>query len=335
MWLRLLDRLACPKCHGELICDHYRQGDPDRNVLTGELACGSCSKIYPIVRSIPRFVDGDAYTASFGYQWNRFRLEQLDSRNGLSLSARRFFSETGWSRAWLGGKWILDAGCGAGRFLDVASENGCEAVGVDLSSAVDATAKTLEGRANVHLVQASLFELPFRKDAFDGCYCIGVIQHTPDPQRALKSLPRVLNPGGRLAVTIYERKPWTKCNVKYLLRPFTKSLPPKALLAIIQVSMPILFAASELTFRIPYLGQLFSFIIPVANYVHQKDLTLKERYRWAILDTFDMFSPAFDQPQTESEVETALSQAGITEISRLPNPGVNMVGTRSQDKGGG
>lgn len=329
MNLKLLDMLACPSCKGGLTCSASEEG-PGGTVVTGSLACSACAKRYPIRRSIPRFVEGDDYTVSFGYQWNRFRLEQIDSWNGLSLSAKRFYPETGWDGAWLKDKWVLDAGCGAGRFLDIASRNECQAVGVDLSAAVDAAAKTLEGRANVHLIQASLFELPFRDSAFDGVYCIGVIQHTPDPQRALRSLPRILKAGGRLAVTIYERKPWTKLNAKYLLRPLTRRLPLTATLRLIQIMMPVVFLITELLFRIPLLGRVFAFVIPVANYVHQKDLSLVQRYKWALLDTFDMFSPTYDQPQTRGEAESALATSGIADIARLDNPGLNLIGVRAR-----
>jgi len=328
MNLKLLKMLACPGCQGEMTCEPSEQSH-NLDIVSGQLVCLSCPKRYPIRDSIPRFVESDDYTASFGYQWNRFRLEQVDSQNGLTLSAKRFYPETGWTPDWLAGKWILDAGCGAGRFLEVASRSGCEVVGVDLSGAVDAAARTLRGRSNVHLIQASLFELPFRKAVFDGCYCIGVIQHTPDPQRALRALPRVLKPGGKLAVTVYERKPWTKLNSKYLLRPLSKRLPSKVLLRIIQIIMPVLFPITEILFRVPFLGGVFAFFIPVANYVNNKGLPIADRYRWAILDTLDMFSPAYDQPQTSAEVESALSTGGLADIKRLGNPGVNLVGTRA------
>jgi len=70
-------------------------------------------------------------------------------------------------------------------------------------------------------------------------------------------------------------------------------------------------------------------MIPVCNYVEKKDLGIKERYEWAVLDTFDMLSPTFDQPQTQKEVESALTASGVTQNKRLPNPGVNVVGTKA------
>src|SRR4051794_40602508 len=115
---KLLKLLACPACKGSLVAD-----SSDDPILSGGLRCTGCSTAYPIVNGIPRFVPVDNYAASFGFQWNEFRREQIDSFNGTTLSADRFWSETGWAAKHLKGKWVLDVGCGAGRFLDAASQS--------------------------------------------------------------------------------------------------------------------------------------------------------------------------------------------------------------------
>jgi ubiquinone/menaquinone biosynthesis C-methylase UbiE/uncharacterized protein YbaR (Trm112 family) len=327
MRAELLEKLACPKCHGELSLAMTEKA-ADGEIETGVLKCEPCGHEYPIRAGIPRFVSEDNYANSFGYQWNRFRLEQIDSNNGTNLSTDRFYNETGWTNDWLKGKWVLDAGCGAGRFLDAASQSECDVVGLDISNAVDAARSNLAGRKNVHLVQASIYELPFRTASFDACYCIGVVQHTPDPQKTMRTLPRILRAGGRIAITAYERKPWTLLYGKYLVRPLTKRLDKQTLLAGIKGAMPVLFPVTSLLFRLPLVGRLFMFTIPVANYVHEGALTRQQRYDWAVLDTFDMLSPHYDQPRTQSEVEEALASAGVVEMKRLPNPGVNIVGSK-------
>ena len=186
------------------------------------------------------------------------------------------------------------------------------------------------GRTNVHFVQASIYEPPFRTGAFDGVYCIGVVQHTPDPQQTMRTLPRMLRPGGRIAVTAYERKTFSMLYAKYLLRPLTKRVEKQKLLAAIKGAMPVLFPITSLLFRLPLAGRVFQFTIPVCNYVHEPSLTRRQRYDWAVLDTFDMLSPQYDQPRTQQEVEEALSAAGVEDLKRLPNPGVNMVGAKSK-----
>lgn len=328
MWLKLVDVLACPGCLGKLACA-AETTSASGEIETGALECQQCGKSYPIKGAIPRFVPTDSYAASFGYQWNRFRSQQIDSLNGTDISKKRFYSETGWTPDWLHGKWILDAGCGAGRFLDVASNSDCEVVGIDISNATDAARSTLIARKNVHLVQGSIYEMPFRPQTFDGCYSIGVIQHTPEPRRAVAALTRMIKTGGRIAVTIYERKPFTLLYSKYLLRPLTKRIDKQTLLRVIETSMRFLFPLTNVLFRVPLLNRVFAFAIPVANYVDEPALSSKQRYDWAVLDTFDMLSPEYDQPQTQNEVTKVLAAAGIDNIRRLPNAGLNLTGRKS------
>ena len=323
----LLDLLACPDCKRDLsLAVSERAGDDD--VVAGTLTCTGCGRTAPIVNGIPRFVPLDNYAGSFGFQWNTFRGEQIDAINGTQMSEARLYTETGWSRGWIRDKWILDVGCGAGRFLEVLSREPCHAVGVDLSNATDAARQTLKDRGNVDLVQASIEALPFKPGAFDGCYCIGVIQHTPTPARSLQALPPIVKSGGKLAVTIYERRRWTKLNAKYLVRPLTRRMNKRLLLFSIQALMPVLFPITEVLFRLPVAGRFFTFIIPVANYVHESRLTAAQRYRWAVLDTFDMLSPEYDQPQTESEGRTALERAGLTSIDRRGANGLTLAGVK-------
>src|SRR5205807_7280139 len=105
--------------------------------------------------------------------------------------------------------------------------------------------------------QASIYELPFRPGVFDFVYCIGVIQHTPDPPASLASIAKMVGPGGEIAVTIYPRKPWTKLYSKYWYRPLTKRLKKERLLKLIQGLMPAAFPLTSFLFRIPVLGRAF------------------------------------------------------------------------------
>jgi hypothetical protein len=92
--------------------------------------------------------------------------------------------------------------------------------------------------------------------------------------------------------------------------------------------MPPAFALSEILFRLPVVGRAFRFAIPVANYVDDPELSWRQRYQWAILDTFDMLAPAFDTPQREGDVVGILTQEGVAGVTRLPNAGLNLIGTK-------
>jgi SAM-dependent methyltransferase len=321
---RLVGVLACPRCRDALDLVTRGAGD-DAAIESGRLRCRGCGAEFPIRKGIPRFVEDESYAGSFGYQWNRFRLEQLDTANGTQLSATRFWSETDWSPEWLRDRQVVDIGCGAGRFLDVASRVAGAVVGVDVSSAVDAARENLRHQENVDLVQAAIEALPFRPGAFDGAYCIGVAQHTADPEASLRALGPLVSPGGKVAVTVYERKPWTRWNGKYLLRPLTRRLAKRKLLRAIEIAMPIAFPVTSLLFRIPFLGRAAAFGIPVANHIRAAGLTARQRYQWAVLDTFDALASAHDQPMTQPEVARALVAAGFGSLRRIAGRGLTVV----------
>jgi hypothetical protein len=119
----------------------------------------------------------------------------------------------------------------------------------------------------------------------------------------MRTLPRVLRPGGGIAITTYERKPWTIFYAKYLLRPLTKRMDKQKLLAGIE-SDACSLSLNESVLSIAHSSDVFLCLpIPVANYVHENALTPQQRYDWAILDTFDMLSPQYDQPRTRLEIE--------------------------------
>src|SRR5512140_1122203 len=89
-------------------------------VRSGTLTTPDGAHQYPIVNYVPRFVPAANYAHSFGLQWNRFAETQLGSRSGTTVSRDRFLRCSGWRPEGLAGRRVLDVGCGAGRFAEVA-----------------------------------------------------------------------------------------------------------------------------------------------------------------------------------------------------------------------
>lgn len=315
----LLEILAEPRTRAplKLAVTRASSGHIEEGTLTSE-ATGT---VYPIRGGIPRFVPETGYTDTFGKQWNLFRAAQLDSATGARFSEDRFDAETTWTRAQLEGKLVLDAGCGAGRFAEIAAARGARLVALDMSSAVESVKQTLAGFPKASVVQASLLEPPFKPAVFDFAYSLGVIQHTPDPSGGIRTVVDCVKPGGEFAFAIYARQPWTKLNAKYLVRPLTRRLPAETLLRGIERAMPVVFPIADRLFRIPKVGRIAQFAIPVAVYVDKKGFTDEQRYEEAVLDTFDMLSPRYDSPMTWQEVEAALRSStgkAWTFRSRVP-----------------
>lgn len=301
MNLDLLDILCCPDCRAALSLD------------AESLRCTACGRTYPIVNGVPRFVAAENYASSFGFQWNRFPRTQLDSNSGVPISRDRFFAQSGWSAAELRGKRVLDVGCGSGRFAEVTLGTGARVVAVDYSAAVDAARTNLAGNPNLDVVQADMFRLPFREDSFDYVYSFGVLQHTPDPARAFRSLLPPLKRGGKIAVDVY---PKTWMNIlwpKYWLRPITKRVRGERLFRIVERLVPVLLPLSRLLGRVPLLGRKLRWLVPVANYEGIHPLNDAQIREWAVLDTFDMLSPAHDHPQSPATLRRWIADAALSD----------------------
>ena len=96
--------------------------------------------------------------------------------------------------------WVLDVGCGTGRFaIPMASEIGCGVVGIDPSPAMLAEGMAKSSRA-VTWLQGRAEALPLREGVFDACLASQVIHHFRDKYLALAEMLRVLKPGGRIGI---------------------------------------------------------------------------------------------------------------------------------------
>ena len=255
MKLEFQKRLRCPKSGHRLILETMENGD---DVETGWLVSTDLQYRYPIKNGIPRFVPESNYADNFGMQWNNFRQTQLDSYSGHLISTNRFWKATGWRPEDLSGQWVLDVGCGAGRFAEVALNAGANVVALDYSSAVDACYANLKHHKNLHVVQGDIYSLPLERDSFPFVYSLGVLQHTPDVEKAFASLPCMLARGGGLCVDYYQKTFKNSILPKYWLRPLSKRMPKVKLFSALQILVPLLLSVSRAIDRIPLAGKILS-----------------------------------------------------------------------------
>lgn len=318
----LLQWLVCPHCEGNI--ELLSSAECDGETKDGIMECKTCKTKFPIRNFIPRFVPSQNYAQSFGFQWNRFARTQIDKFSGIDASRSRFYRLTGWP-ARLDGQKILEAGCGAGRFTQIAIETGAEVFSFDYSDAVEANMENNGLHPNFHLFQADIYKIPLKKGLFDKIFCFGVLQHCPDVKGAFMGLVPYLKPGGEIVIDIYALNLKAIVGPKYLLRPLTKRLSQERLLYIIQKVVPVLFPTKQwLIEKIPLVGKYLAMWMPVAyhgGFVPYKDkITYKQLLEWSVLDTFDMLAPMYDKPQRVSTVRDWFVEAGLSNIRVNHNP---------------
>jgi 2-polyprenyl-3-methyl-5-hydroxy-6-metoxy-1,4-benzoquinol methylase len=140
-----------------------------------------------------------AVVTSFGEEWqkfsnfnekdiNQFGDEYFDIADDSILNKKTY---------------VLDMGCGSGRFSRYLSSRVGFIEMMDPSSAIWAAEKLLCGIQNVRLINASADSIPFSDNTFDLVMSIGVLHHIPDTQLAMKKCVDKVKPGGHFFVYLY------------------------------------------------------------------------------------------------------------------------------------
>jgi SAM-dependent methyltransferase len=102
------------------------------------------------------------------------------------------------------GRDALEIGCGTGLILERTAARARRATGIDLSAGM---ARFTTRQKGLTVAQASATDLPFAAGSYDVVYSFKVLPHVPDLAAAVAEIRRVLRPGGRAFVEVYN--PWS------------------------------------------------------------------------------------------------------------------------------
>ena len=314
MQLDHISLLVCPKTKLPLL---LTDSVIDRlgRVSEGWLLEPKSENKYPIINFIPRFVNQDNYSKNFGLEWNLHSRTQFDSDTGVPLSKKRFVDETKWGND-LSGQIILEVGSGSGRFTTHALDTNATVVSFDYSNAVEANYASNGHHKNLCLVQASVYEMPFRKNFFDKAFCFGVLQHTPDPKKALFAIVDHLKPSGRIAADIYAKdfRSWLTAT-RYYIRPFVKNMDPQKLYNLARKYVDLMWPLAKKIRKIPRFGGAINWRLMITDASYSfPDASEEWLKEYAYLDIFDMLSPAYDKPQTLTTFRSWFMEAGLMDV---------------------
>jgi len=205
----------------------------------------------------------------------------------------------------LGNKLVMEVGIGSGgSAFDMSHRFGCSLIGVDLGYSVDVAYKHFGASPFLHIVQASVFNLPFREQLFDFVYSHGVIHHTFNTRKALEGLSRFPRIGGRLYIWVYS----------YLNEQ--RSVKRKLIMILERLIRPWCS-------RLPGWMQTIV-LLPIAPlYIFHQNTQTGQRgsakYSWreAMHAARDRFTPLYIHRHSEAEVETWFGELGFNGIRSL------------------
>lgn len=203
----LIEILCCPKrlCRGDLGSEG-----------AASLSCRECKSLYPIIDGIPvlfpnveysptahrRHWDQQVHATSYAGKYDGYLKKQGHPWGLYTHESELFAIKRLTTGIDLGGKTILDAGCGNGRLLTAYPEAG-QKIGIDASLALLQAAKKRE--PSFWFVCGQLEDMPFKDAAADFSVSIRVFQHLRAPEQAFAEMVRITKPSGHVALENYNR----------------------------------------------------------------------------------------------------------------------------------
>ena len=304
-----------------MVCpyDHLQLEQSDRN--GGELICPDDHR-YEVRHGIPRILASDSnYSDAFGEQWREYRLTQLDSYTKTTLSRdrlKRCIGQDLWHRLSLSGRLeVLETGCGAGRFTEILLQMpGASVTSTDLSSAVEPNQINFQQSDRHRIIQCDINQLPFLDEQFDVVICLGVVQHTTNPERTIADLFQQVKPGGWLVFDHYAHSlsHYTKLS-EWLIRPVLKRLSPARGVVVTKALTRTFFPLHRALRNQVYLQMVLSRFSPVLTYFHAlPELNDEQQYEWAELDTHDYLTDYYKHVRSPRSINATLESLGANNI---------------------
>ncbi len=140
-----------------------------------------------------------AVAEAFGYTPEELASIPAEANMGLSCGNPTAFASL------RPGETVVDLGCGGGLDVFLAAERvgpTGRAIGIDMTpEMLERARRNAAGRSNVEFHHATIDQLPLADESVDCVISNCVINLAPDKQAVFREIARVLNPGGRLAVS--------------------------------------------------------------------------------------------------------------------------------------
>ena len=255
--------------------------------------------------------DIDAKTVkSFGEEWSKFSSFSLDQ---IKQAGDEYFDILP-QKILNKNTYVLDVGCGSGRWSKYLSDKVGFIECIDPSKAVLAAATLLKNEDNTRITQASVGNIPFPDDSFDLVMSVGVLHHIPNTEHGIKKCVEKVKKGGYFYVYLYYDMDGRNIIYKALFRTsnfiryFISNLPAflkKIICDIIAftVYVPLVMLATIVKTLFGNFYRKF----PLAYYVG-KSLNIIRN------DSLDRFGTPLEQRFTKQQITTMLENAGLENI---------------------
>jgi len=347
----LLEFIVCPLCKSRFSLTEISMNHGE--IVSASLVCRK-KHTFEVTNGVPRLVIQDRLAEaqkqtqdSYSTQWHRapefgyqvgtkeFRINQFLERFGWrNLEHAAEFLSTK--------EFVLDAGTGLGWHANLcATYTKGEVFGVDISRSIDVAYKHIGHLPNIHLIQADLTRLPFKKGFFEYIISDGVLHHTPSTQKTFKYLVTLLKPLGDIAIYVYKKKSPIREFCDDYIRRFTTELSDEECYkfseAITKFGKSLSDANVEITVPedMPYLelkSGRYNLQRFLYWYVFKCFWNDDFDYNTNVIVNFDWCHPKYAWRQTPEEVSAWFREAGLDIVNfNVDESGISILGKKCVD----
>ncbi len=255
-------------------------------------------------------IDADVVKA-FGEEWKKFSVHNDESVRELRKEYFDIIDETIVNK----NTYMIDIGCGSGRWTDYFTDKAGFIEAIDPSNAVMVADNMLGKRDNVRITKASVDTIPWDDETFDFGMSIGVLHHIPDTKQALISCVKKIKKGGYFYVYLYYRfdnRGIVFKTIFYLsnfLRLIISRLPAGLKRIVCDfLAVIIYWPFSRFARLLSALGmKKLAKKIPLEPYANKPFYNLRN-------DCLDRFGTKLEQRFLREEVAAMMAEAGLTNI---------------------
>lgn len=255
-------------------------------------------------------IDADVVN-DFGEEWKKFAVHSDESVKELRKEYFDIIDETIVNK----NTYMIDIGCGSGRWTDYFVDKAGFIEAIDPSDAVFVADKMLGQKENVRITKASVDTIPWDDETFDFGMSIGVLHHIPDTKKALITCVKKIKKGGYFYVYLYYRfdnRGVIFKTIFYLSDGLRKviSRMPQGLKRFTCDTLAVLiyWPLSRFAGVLHKMG-LHSLAkkIPLEPYYNKPFYNLRN-------DCLDRFGTKLEQRFLKPEIEAMMQEAGLTDI---------------------
>lgn len=248
----------------------------------------------------------------FGDEWAVFT---GDARPQADMEAEfnAFFSNFPWQALPRDAEGF-DAGCGTGRWAAFVAPMVKRLNCIDPAvKALAVAQRKLQSATNVQFFNTSINDMPLANASQDFGYCLGVLHHIPDTEKALQTCVDKLKPGAPFLLYLYPkldfRPLWWRCldQLANGLRYLICRLPHPVKIRVTDVLACLVYwPVSRLSLLLEKLG--ISIDIPLSSFKHRSFYDLRT-------NALDTFGTPLEKRFSQAEITQMMTDSGLERVS--------------------